>query len=196
MNKDELRSRLKELVEGLEQDIFAFIAQGEDEEEVTPEDDTIIQLKQLIAEAERRKKMGSKWKYIILHHSLTKDGKTVDWQAIRRYHTQVRGWDDIGYHFGVEWVMGGYEILIGRTLDKPGAHTLGKNGVGIGVCCLGNFDNEALPEEMIDRLIPLLKWLRKEYQIPRSNIVGHNAFASYKSCPGRLFDIEEIRRRL
>ena len=136
------------------------------------------------------------WTHIILHHSLTKDSVTVSWSAIRRYHTQHLGWDDIGYNFGVELVgtkwQKDYEIFVGRTLDKSGAHTKGMNSKGIGICCVGNYDIVKPQPEMIARLVPLLKWLRKEYKIPMENIQGHRDFAK-KTCPGELFDLDHIK---
>ena len=71
------------------------------------------------------------WSYIMLHHSLTKDGATVSWQAIRRWHMGLIGsgnknspdynpylekpMKDIAYHFGIELVgspiIGNKELL-------------------------------------------------------------------------------------
>ena len=141
--------------------------------------------------------MASNWEYIILHHSLTKDGITVSWPAIRKYHVEQRGWRDIGYHFGVEMVTkrGAYEILVGRTLDKSGAHTKGMNTKAIGICCVGNYDLVKPEQAMLDKLVYLLKWLRKEYKIPAKNIKGHSDYAS-KSCPGELFKLDHVRSLL
>ena len=133
------------------------------------------------------------WTHIILHHSLTADGIVVNSSAIRRYHIEHNGWNDIGYHFLVEKATrrNDYEVILGRTLDKPGAHTKGMNRCAIGICIVGNYDLVSPEPEMFERLVPVLKWLRKEYKIPLDNIKGHRDYAN-KSCPGDNFSVEEV----
>ena len=74
--------------------------------------------------------------YFCIHHSLTKDGTVVDWDAIRRYHKETNGWTDIGYHYGIERVGGGLSLQIGRPESQPGAHTkeMHMNLKSIGIC--------------------------------------------------------------
>lgn len=135
------------------------------------------------------------WTHIILHHSLTEDGPTVSWQAIRRYHVETLGWKDIGYHFGVEWVNREYEIFVGRPLDQAGAHTIGMNDKAIGVCCVGNYDVQYPTEALISKLVPLVRVLCRIFSIPKDHIAGHRDYAP-KSCPGKNFDLDMIRSRL
>jgi N-acetylmuramoyl-L-alanine amidase len=129
---------------------------------------------------------------IIIHHSLTKDSETVSWGAIRDYHLS-KGWREIGYHFGIEMVGDSYEIFLGRFASEDGAHTLGMNQKSIGVCCIGNFDLAPPPKELLEKLKKLVRWLMMVYDIPRETVLGHTDFASYKSCPGIMFDMEKFR---
>lgn len=127
--------------------------------------------------------------HIVIHHSLTKDGTTVSWGAIRWYHTQTLGWLQIGYHYGVELVGQYYEILAGRMQDQIGAHCKegGMNNCSLGICCVGNFDAEIVPSAQLDTLIKLTRSLMGVFQIPKSNVHRHTDFAGYKSCPGTKF---------
>jgi N-acetylmuramoyl-L-alanine amidase len=136
------------------------------------------------------------WTHIVLHHSLTKDGKVVDTQAIRRYHKEYLGWSDVGYHFLVEDIYSEYEVLVGRPLTRPGAHCTHKqmNTRGIGICFVGNYDIEKPPMKMIltcmNRIIlPLCKI----YGIPWNHIIGHGETGAPKTCPGKLFDCDVVR---
>lgn len=146
-----------------------------------------------------------KWEYIIVHHSLTKDGNTVSWQAIRKYHKDILKWADIGYHFGIEIINGEIEILFGRSLLKDGAHTkeLGMNQKGIGVCIIGNFDLVAPDGAALLKLKELIKFLKDVYEIETDNILGHREVGiragydwirkEYKSCPGEQFNMDMLR---
>lgn len=140
------------------------------------------------------------WLFIVMHHSATKDSGTVSWDAIRRYHKEVKGWRDIGYHFGIEWVEdekgGRYEIYKGRPLSMDGAHTKQQsmNKLGVGVCCVGDYDKRKPPEEMLIYLIDnLILDLMEMFDIPEERIRGHHYYASHKSCPGELFDMDSFR---
>jgi len=135
-------------------------------------------------------------KYIILHHSLTKDSGTVSWGAIRGYHVGVLGWRDIGYHVGVERIRDDYEILLGRMLNVPGAHTRGMNHVSIGVCFMGNFDLAPPSPELWEKGITVVKWIREVFSIPINHVQGHRDYASYKSCPGKKFNVSQFKKDL
>ena len=127
---------------------------------------------------------------IILHHSLTRDSGTVSWGAIRNYHIK-RGWPAIGYHFGIENLRGQTEILSGRFPDIPGAHCRGHNHDSIGICFVGDFDSQPPPQESWTAGIKLCRYLMKIYNI--QTIRGHREFDPGKSCPGRLFNLDDFR---
>ena len=138
------------------------------------------------------------WRYFMVHHSLTEDGATVSWGAIRKYHL-AKGWADIGYHFGVERAGLDYEAIVGRSLDMPGAHCKegGMNGQAIGICLVGNFDwvepsYDAL-SVMVNRLIiPLSRIYR--IKLDAEHILFHREYATYKSCPGTLFSKDMVMK--
>ena len=129
---------------------------------------------------------------IILHHSLTKDSKTVSVGAIRRYHIKILKWDDIGYHFLIEKMRDDIEIVCGRMPDKIGSHCKGFNTDSIGICFIGNYDIERPSQEMWDAGIKLVRFLMKQYKI--TDIHGHNHYNNHKTCPGKLFDMDQFKR--
>ena len=135
--------------------------------------------------------------YIILHHSLTKDSDTVSWGAIRDYHLGL-GWDDIGYHFGIEEVGDYVETFLGRLPDESGAHCkeAGMNHKSIGICLVGNFDFAPPGEKIWEKAVELVSWLCEIYKIDPINVRAHRSYASYKTCPGRLFDISKFRQNV
>jgi hypothetical protein len=140
--------------------------------------------------------------FIMLHHSLTADGQTVSWPAIRRFHTETNGWRDIGYHYGIEIVSDGtgapsIEVLVGRPETEHAAACPedGMNSRAIHVCVVGNFDittpSPALLKILVERC---LKPVMNRYGITPDRIIGHRDRNPHKTCPGKLFDIERVRR--
>ena len=141
---------------------------------------------------------------IVVHHSLTKDSGTVSWAAIERFHRETNGWADTGYHAGLELVADlpgtsfySYQALIGRAIDlKAAACPQGNmNERGLHVCCVGNFDDIEPSNVLLERLVErvIRPWMRI-YHIHPDRILGHRDFNSAKSCPGRRFDLERVRR--
>jgi len=135
--------------------------------------------------------------HIMLHHSLTRDGSSASWGAIRRYHMETLGWRAIGYHYGVELVGDDYEVLLGRSeLERAAACRHSRmNLLALHVCCVGNFDLGPPSRAMLEPLVELvIVPAMAEYDIPPERIVGHRDFNTEKTCPGTQFDLEVVRR--
>ena len=135
--------------------------------------------------------------HVMLHHSLTKDGATVSWGAIRRYHVETNGWRAIGYHYGVELIGDHFEVLVGRSeLEQASACPQDQMNVrAIHVCCVGNYDLVEPAKPMLEVLVELvIRPAMADYGIPAERIVRHHDFNPAKTCPGVLFDLERVRR--
>jgi len=133
---------------------------------------------------------------IILHCSATEDGRTVSWSAIRRFHVEQRGWADIGYHFGVELVNDGYEILLGRFPERMGAHCQNQNFDSLGICFVGSFDASSPPPAQWERGVKLAAWLCRRFIIGADKVFGHREFDPQKTCPGLAFELSRFRNDL
>lgn len=148
----------------------------------------------------------NKPEYIIVHHSMTKDSGTKSWDAIRKYHIENMGMNDIGYHKGIEDIGGVITVMEGRADTISGAHTkeLGMNSKSIGICVVGDYDVIAPAQSYLDILRELCNAYMVNYDIPVKNILGHREVGlmagydwtkgQFKTCPGRLFDMDVLRK--
>lgn len=135
---------------------------------------------------------GDNLKVVILHHSLTKDGTVKDFDAIKKYHINTKGWDDIGYQYVIEKIGDKYYTLKGRNENSVGAHTSGHNTNTIGICVVGNFDIAAPEKGALDELTKLLDDIEQRYK--GIIVMGHNEYSN-KSCPGKLFPLNEFKQK-
>ncbi len=134
------------------------------------------------------------WKKITVHHSAEAEPAPLDGSAessaaalrqIQRSHlkSKMPPWGDIGYHFLVDPEG---RVFQGRDLAWQGAHAKGDNNIqNIGICLLGNFDEEKPTSAALESLRKLLDNLRRTYNIPRSEVHKHADFRS-TDCPGKF----------
>jgi len=138
-------------------------------------------------------------KYLIIHHSASASNTTVE--DIRKWHKD-KGWSDIGYH---KIIYQDGSIHQGREDTVIGAQAFGANSVSLGICCIGNFEINEVPNPIINSLIQVLATLCKRHNIPVKNIIGHyqvstmfNSPAGSSGCPGKnmIKKIDEIKKRV
>lgn len=135
-------------------------------------------------------------KYIIVHHSATKDdGFANNTAAIRHWHVDVLGYRDVAYHALIESIGGTVEILIGRPWDMDGAHTLGYNDTALGVCIIGNFNIEAPDDAHLTAAARIIRLWMGLYSIPAENVFPHKN-VNATECPGKFFDMGKLKELL
>ena len=88
-------------------------------------------------------------------------------RGIYAYHTQSRGWRDIGYNFLVDRFGRIWEGRYGGvTRAVVGAHTLGYNEYSFALSAIGNFDVKSPPERRTQRLRAALRLEALDLQHP------------------------------
>jgi hypothetical protein len=121
------------------------------------------------------------YRTVVVHHSVlyeTDDPATM--RAIQQQHMDLRGWADIGYHFGVG--QSG-QVFAGRALDVRGTHVESFNTGSVGVVLLGDFSQSAPAPAQVEACRRLIDWLALRLEL--THLAGHSDFNGNTDCPGR-----------
>lgn len=152
--------------------------------------------------------------HLIIHHSgfdAQDIGGYADVRMIYLVHTQVNGWNDIGYNYLIAPDGTIFQGRDGRGIVERdyvlGAHTCGVNEHTLGICLLGDFEVEIPETAALESLRNLLVWQTEKHGIhpdgqgihrigPPPGVVGHlpviaghrqGCADGYTTCPGLNF---------
>lgn len=103
-------------------------------------------------------------------------------ESIRRAHRQ-RGteWVDIGYHYIIDPAGRVWE---GRPISIEGAHVSRTNEHNLGICVLGNFDEQRPTSDTLATLDSFVAHQARQYRVSMRNIYTHQELKP-TACPGR-----------
>lgn len=113
---------------------------------------------------------------IVVHHSATK-GQTI--RSIAEFHTTTKGWPAIAYHYAI-----GYDgkVYLLNDPERRTNHAQGVNSRTIGVCLIGNYQEQPVPPEVIRSFIHLRAFINTTYG--QKAVLWHRETKA-TDCPGR-----------
>jgi hypothetical protein len=142
-----------------------------------------------------------RWRNIVIHHAAVDSGTL---QALDRYHRQERHMENgLAYHFliGNGNGMGDGAIGVGnrwkKQLDGGHLHSATQNQTALGICLIGNFDQERPTEKQMRSLEALTRALMKRCNLPASAVKTHRQINVVSTrCPGKYFPTSDFLNRL
>ncbi|MCB1322730.1 MAG: N-acetylmuramoyl-L-alanine amidase, partial [Leptospiraceae bacterium] len=142
-----------------------------------------------------------RWRWIVVHHSADDIGSM---ERYRRYHVEVKGWDDIAYHFvinnGSDGTSPGQIEVSDRWISRlhnASTRNAFVNQFGIAVVVVGNFELHGMHPLQKEALIQFLARLSQDYDIPPERIVGHREVQETVTvCPGKYVNMVELREQV
>jgi hypothetical protein len=144
-------------------------------------------------------------RFAVIHHTAGSNSYAAsDSPAIMRsmysYHTQTRGWADLGYNLVVDKYG---QVFEGRAggVDRGvvGAHASGFNSGSIGVSVIGNYDTVDIPDIALQRVADVVAWKYGIHNIDAGaartvsvngttlNTTAMHRDVGQTACPGRFF---------
>ncbi len=107
----------------------------------------------------------ARWRYLVVHNSGTRQGNA---KAFEFYHTNVRKMPNgLAYQFviGNGTSSGDGEIEVGnrwrRQINGGHVHSDYLNNIALGICLVGDFNQEKPTQKQLDALDELLRYLRQ-----------------------------------
>jgi hypothetical protein len=137
----------------------------------------------------------SRLREVFLHHSDTALAERIDrfeeqvaaMQGFQNFHMDVRGWDDIGYHFIVFQEYGNLEVVRifrGRPVNHVPAAQAGRNTGTVAICTVGDFQgDDGVKPKTIQAIIDLIKHVKRHNADNLVTVGGHRDVVA-TSCPG------------
>ena len=136
-----------------------------------------------------------------VHHTVNANSYTRDQvpgmiRSIYAYHTQSKGWSDIGYNFLVDRFGRIWEGRYGGVARPVvGAHTLGYNDYAFAMSAIGNFETAQPSSAMLESYGRLMGWKLSLHGVAAASTrqqVGSGTFqainghrdAGSTACPG------------
>jgi N-acetylmuramoyl-L-alanine amidase len=143
------------------------------------------------------------WRYIVIHHSATTSGTM---EAIERDHAVRLHAAGTAYHFIINngrsagTVDGEIRPTPRWFQQEKGSHANVKDHPefshsGIGICLIGNFNQDPPTATQMDSLVALITLLSERYEIPLDHIVTHGEVQN-TDCPGRRFPTATLLGRV
>lgn len=125
---------------------------------------------------------------ITVHHEGTRLEKSQDAAkkiaAIQKWGMGPdRNWVDIPYHF---LIAPDGTIYEGRAVGTVGETATEYDPTGhLLITCLGNYEEQEVPAEVIRSLTQLIAWCGQEYRIPVETLSTHRDNSKQTTCPGK-----------
>ncbi|MDX1413724.1 MAG: N-acetylmuramoyl-L-alanine amidase [Candidatus Promineifilaceae bacterium] len=137
--------------------------------------------------------------HLILHHTVTSSSgdSAATVRAIWAFHTDTRGWGDIGYNFLIDTAGIIFEGHLGGD-DVVGTHAGNANTGSMAAALIGDFSYQDPPQPMIDSAVELFSWKADQRNIDvfdasaalpnvawgLPHMMGHRDVFGTTQCPG------------
>ena len=156
-----------------------------------------------VAQLDQIKNAPRRWRYIVIHHSGIEMGNPEGMDRYHREHSHMT--NGLAYHFVIgngSGMLDG-ELAIGdrwkKQLDGGHVHSDALNAESIGICLVGNFDNDRPTAKQLAALQALILDLLHRCDLPPAAVKTHQQINPiFTRCPGKQFPsksfIETVKR--
>jgi hypothetical protein len=134
-----------------------------------------------------------------INHKITKIEKSGMFETyditLEKYHNFALSCGAFVHNCGIERVgTDGIMLHRGRDLSMIGSHTLGYNDKYLGICVVGDYDKNEVPEDIYKFVLRFANELNKIFKLTEADHYYHRDFAP-KSCPGNKFPSKDKFRK-